>query len=73
MTAKRLSQKNAVGNGASAFSKIATHLGDVDNDPCTPVSNSSFSQSSGDKKGTIAVDVAALNETLFRGGSALIM
>jgi hypothetical protein len=41
----------------------------VDNDPCTPVSNSSFSQSSGERTNAIAVDVAVLNQTLFRGGS----
>ena len=57
---------------SSTFSRIATHLGDVDNDPCTPVSNASEFSSSGSNHNAlsgITGAVAALTETLFRGGS----
>jgi len=57
-------------NEAQGFSKISTHLGDVDHNPSTPKSNnSSFSNSSGHEDGGgLSGSVAAMNENFFRGG-----
>jgi hypothetical protein len=57
--------------GIGGFSKIATHMGDTDHNPSTPVSNnSSFTSGSEDLQGAVlSGTVAAMDGNFFRGGS----